>query len=135
MGESGFIEHLRELFAPHAAFEPRRMFGGWGIYLDGLMCGLVAEGQLYLKTDADTRAVFEAAGCEPFVYAGKGKPITMSYWSAPDSALESADGMRAWAQRAQVAARSAHAVKSKPAKKVASRSRTTGNGTKPPKRR
>jgi hypothetical protein len=55
MSDTGFIEYLRELFSPSAQFDARRMFGGWGLYLDGLMCGLVAGGQLYLKTDASTR--------------------------------------------------------------------------------
>ena len=96
----GFVEHLRELFAPHAAFEARRMFGGWGLYLDGRMCALVADGQLYLKTDATTRPAFEAAGCAPFVYTGQDKPITMSYWSVPEDALESSEAMAPWARRA-----------------------------------
>jgi DNA transformation protein len=120
MTDRGFIEHLRELFTPHASFEARRMFGGWGVYLDGIMCGLVAEGQLYLKTDAQTRAEFEAAGCGPFVYTAQARPITMSYWSAPEDALESADAMRPWAQLAHAAARRVP-VKRKPA---AARKRT-----------
>jgi len=117
MSGSGFIEHLRELFAPGAQFEARRMFGGWGVYLDGLMCGLVADGQLYLKTDAQTRIAFDAAGSAPFVYAGKGKPITMSYWSAPEEALESSEAMAPWAARAQIAARTAASAKRKPVAK------------------
>jgi DNA transformation protein len=105
MSDAGFIEHLGELFAPHARFEARRMFGGWGLYLDGSMCGLVADGQLYLKVDAGSRAVFEAAGSAPFIYTGQARPITMSYWSAPDEALESAEAMRPWARLALEAAR------------------------------
>jgi DNA transformation protein and related proteins len=135
MGESGFIEHLRELFAPHAAFEPRRMFGGWGIYLDGLMCGLVAEGQLYLKTDAESRLAFEAAGSQPFVYAGKGRPITMSYWSAPEEALESAEQMRPWASKAQSAARAANTVRGKPVRKPAAREGSGSTPRKPVRKR
>ena len=114
MSDQGFIEHLRELFAPHAGFEARRMFGGWGLYLDGRMCGLVAEGQLYLKTSTVTRPAFEQAGCAPFVYTAQARPITMSYWSVPEDALESGEAMRPWAQRALQAALSA-ATKKKPA--------------------
>lgn len=101
----GFVEHLRELFAPLASFDARRMFGGWGLYLDGRMCGLVAHGQLYLKTDAATRPAFEAAGCAPFVYTGQARPITMSYWSVPDDALDSGEAMAPWARRAMQAGR------------------------------
>lgn len=113
--DAGFIDHLRELFAPQASFSARRMFGGWGIYLDGRMCGLVADGQLYLKTDAATRVDFEAAGCAPFVYIGQEAPITMSYWSVPDEALESSEAMAPWARRALQAAESA--ARKKPARR------------------
>lgn len=115
MTDAGFVAHLRELFAAHGTFDARRMFGGWGLYLDGLMCGLIADGTLYLKTDADTRPRFEAAGCAPFVYTGQKQPITMSYWSAPDEALESSDAMRPWARLALQAALGAAARKRKPA--------------------
>jgi DNA transformation protein and related proteins len=118
MRDSGFIEHLRELFAPHAQFEARRMFGGWGIYLDGLMCGLVADGQLYLKTDDSTRGAFQSAGSAPFVYDGKGKAITMSYWSVPEDALESDEAMAPWAKRASAAARAKAVAPRKPKKKA-----------------
>jgi DNA transformation protein len=116
MSDAGFIQHLRELFAPHGQFEARRMFGGWGIYLDGIMCGLVAEGQLYLKIDPRTRPDFEAAGSAPFVYTGQSRPISMSYWSAPEQALESPDDMAPWARRAHQAALAA-AAKRKPVAK------------------
>lgn len=109
MADAGFIAHLSELFSPHAHFEARRMFGGWGLYLDGLMCGLVADGQLHLKVDAETQAAFEAAGSAPFVYTGQARPITLSYWTAPDDALESAEAMRPWALRALAAAQRAAA--------------------------
>lgn len=119
MGDNGLIEHLRELLSPHAQFDARRMFGGWGIYLDGLMCGLVADSHFYLKTTPTTRAEFEAVGSVPFVFDGKGKSITMSYWSAPEAALESADAMAPWARIALAAAQSVAATRRRPAPKRA----------------
>ena len=107
MSDVGFIEHLRELLSPHATFDARRMFGGWGIYLDGRMCGLVADGSLYLKTDQQSRVDFAAAGSEPFVYTAQARPITMSYWSVPEDALESAEAMLPWARLALAAAQRA----------------------------
>jgi DNA transformation protein len=114
MSDRRFVDHLRELFSPHAGFEARRMFGGWGLYLDGRMCGLVADGALYLKTDEQTRATFAEAGGAPFVYDGQARPITMSYWSIPEEALESSEAMASWARLAQGAAQRA-AAKRKPA--------------------
>lgn len=40
---------------------PKRMFGGHGLFLDGLMFALVADDMLYFKTDDRNRADFEAA--------------------------------------------------------------------------
>ena len=99
------IEHLMELLAPLGTVTARRMFGGWGLYVDGSMLAIVVEGEPLLKVDALTRERFEQAGCRPFVYRARGREIPMSYWSVPEEALDSADAMRPWALLAQEAAR------------------------------
>ena len=112
---SELVEHCRELLAPLGAVRVKRMFGGHGFYVDELFIALIAFGRLYLKADASTRARFEAAGCEPFVYDGKGKPVTMSYFTAPEDAMESPAFMQPWARLALEAALRARAAK-KPAR-------------------
>lgn len=98
------IDYIRELLAPLGAVSARKMFGGYGIYHDSVMIGLVADGALFLKTDEETRPRFAAAGCAPFVTESKGKRIEMSYWSAPEDAMDSADAMTPWARLAYAAA-------------------------------
>lgn len=110
------VEHCRELLAPLGSVRVKRMFGGHGFYVDELFIALIAFGRLYLKADALTRARFEAAGCEPFVYDGKGKPVTMSYFTAPEDAMESPALMQPWARLALEAALRARAAKKAPAK-------------------
>ena len=110
------VEHCRELLAPLGAVRARRMFGGHGFYIDELFVALIAFGRLYLKADAITRGRFEAAGCEPFVYDGQGKPVTMGYFTAPDDAMESPALMQPWARLALEAALRARAAKMAPAK-------------------
>jgi DNA transformation protein len=99
------IEHLRDLFEPLGPIGARAMFGGYGLYFDGMIIGLIIDEALYLKADEQTRDRFEAAGCEPFVYDLKGKPLTLSYWSLPEEAMDSPQSMRPWAQLAIAAAR------------------------------
>jgi DNA transformation protein len=104
-----FVDHLMELMAPLAArvgvITPRRMFGGHGLYYDGLMFGLVSGGRCYLKTDAQTRPAYDAAGCEPFRYRSRGREITIgAYVSVPAQCLESPQEMGAWARAAIEAA-------------------------------
>lgn len=113
MVDPEFVDYLRDLFAELGPISVRAMFGGHGVYHGGLIFGLVADGELYLKADATTRGDFEAAGCAPFVYLSKGKPMTLNYWSLPADALESPQAMLPWAQRAYAAA-VRHAAKKRP---------------------
>jgi DNA transformation protein and related proteins len=99
------IEHLRDLFEPLGPISARAMFGGYGLYLDGLIFGVIIDEALYLKTDEQSRGRFEAAGCQPCIYYMKGKPLPMSYWSVPEEAMDSPQAMRPWAQLAIEAAR------------------------------
>jgi DNA transformation protein len=108
------IDHLLELLEPFGPLTARRMFGGWGIYAGGPIVAIVIDGELLLKTDPATRAVFEQAGCRPFVYRAKGREVPMSYWSVPEAALDSAEAMQPWARLALEAA--ARAATAKPAR-------------------
>ena len=104
-----FIAYLHDLFAGFGAVTVRRMFGGHGLYVsvdgsDDVFFALVIDDGLYLKVDAQTQARFEAAGSAPFVYTKQQEPITLSYWSVPDEAMDSPQAMRPWAQLAYEAA-------------------------------
>lgn len=116
------VDHCLELLAPMGDARARRMFGGFGLTLDGLFLAIIAFDRLYLKADDATRTQFADAGCEPFVYQAKGKPMTMNYWTVPPQALESPELMRPWASLALQAALSAQAAKrTGPAKTVTRR--------------
>ncbi len=99
-----FVAHVLDLLEPLGPVGARRMFGGYGIYLDGMMFALVADETLYLKVDDQSREEFEAAGLEPFRYTRKGKSYQMSYHAAPEDALEDAELLRDWARKAVEAA-------------------------------
>jgi DNA transformation protein and related proteins len=105
------VTHVLELLAPLGRTRAKRMFGGHGLYVDDVFIALIAFERLYLKVDDDTRARFEAAGCQPFIYDGKGKPITMSYWTVPPDAMESPALMQPWARLAMAAALRAKSAK------------------------
>lgn len=111
-----FLEHCLELLASVGTATGRRMFGGHALYLDGLTVALIIDDTLYLKTDAETAPRFEAAGCKPFRYLRRdAAAIIMSYWTAPEEALESPALLAPWLRLAQAAALRAQAAK--PAKK------------------
>jgi DNA transformation protein len=99
-----YIEYLKELFADFGDISARAMFGGHGLYHEGVIFGIVIDEAVYLKVDTETKADFEAAGCAPFIYEMKGKSLPMSYWSVPADAMDSPQAMRPWARRAHEAA-------------------------------
>jgi DNA transformation protein len=111
--DTGFLAFLSDLY-DQSGLGPvttRRMFGGAGIFHDGIMVGLVADDVLYLKTDASNRGRFEAADLSPFTYERAGKPaVVMSYARCPEEAFDDPDIFRDWAGQAIAAARRAKGV-------------------------
>ena len=115
---SPFVEHLLELCEPLSGVTAKRMFGGYGLFRNGLMFGLVGDDQFYLKTDEQSRGDFVARGLEPFVYLKDGKPMPISYYQAPGEALDDPDAMVEWAEKAYAAALRAQSSKPKQQSRV-----------------
>ena len=87
------------------------MFGGFGVFLEGLMFGLIANNELYLKVDTGNRQDYEDLGLQAFSYGKNGKEFKMSYYQAPEEAMEDAQLLCAWASGAYGAAMRAAAKK------------------------
>jgi DNA transformation protein len=95
-----FADELHEVFERFGRISVRRMFGGHGVFRDGRMFGLVIDGRLYLKADAQSVAYFGARQLGPFEYLRKGKPARLSYYEAPPELFEDRDEAALWARRA-----------------------------------
>lgn len=108
--DPSLVEHLKEALEPIGGVSFRRMFGGGGLFRDGLMFALVIGDAVYLKVDDTSRAAFEAEGSSPFTYARKdGRHTLTSYWRAPERLLDDTDDLVGWARTAITAAeRAAH---------------------------
>ncbi len=110
-------ESIQDLFQELGPVRVRSMFGGKGLYVGDRMFGLEAGGEIYLKTDATSRAAFEEAGSRPFTYRkGDGEPVTTSYWLLPSAAADDPSEAARWARSALEASRRAAAAK--PARKL-----------------
>ena len=124
-------DELRELFSAFGPVAVRRMFGGAGIFADGLMIALVSDGEIFFKADDATIPRLEAEGSRPFVYGAKGRRVVMSYWRLPDRLLDDPDELAEFARAALGAAHRSAAKggskpsgkKKRPAKRLATRSR------------
>ena len=102
-------ERIEELFEGLGPVSIRKLFGGKGIYFDGVIVAIVLRGELLLKADEQSAPDFEAAGCKQWTYTGSrhGKLVSMPYWTVPDGALDEPDEMKPWAEKAYEAAKRA----------------------------
>ena len=137
-----FANYCCELLASAGPCVAKRMFGGWGISVDGVTIAIIADlgagEKLWMKADDNTRVQWVAVGCARFTYTvtknGVAYNMGMNYYSAPEEAMDSPDAMRPWARLALDCAAKAMAVrlarraakvkpaataKPKPARKVA----------------
>ena len=97
---SSLADELPEVVERFGAVAVRRMFGGYGLFHEGSMFGLVAGGRVYLKTDDENRRLFEERRLTPFEYARRGEMTATSYYEAPAEIFEDRDEAARWAQLA-----------------------------------
>jgi DNA transformation protein and related proteins len=117
-----FADYCCDLLATQGPCVAKRMFGGWGISIDGLTLAIIADlgsgEKLWLKADEESRQRFEASGCERFTFQMKDRLASMGYYTAPEEAMDSQEAMRPWAALALECALRARAAKP-PVKKSA----------------
>ncbi len=94
---SEFVDQVLHLMVPLGAVRAKPMFGGFGIFLEDVMFGLITRaGVLFLRADQVSRGAYEARGLGPH---GK-----MPYFQIPPTALEDSDEFVEWATEALAAA-------------------------------
>jgi DNA transformation protein and related proteins len=103
-----FLDLLVDQMARFGSVTWRRMFGGAGLYADGLMFALVVDDTLYLKADPASEHLFAAEQLPAFTYATRdGRRSVMSYRRAPERCLDDPEEMQRWCATALEAARRA----------------------------
>jgi DNA transformation protein len=122
-------DFIAELFAPFGRVTVRRLFGGAGLFCEGLMFGLVFDGAIFLKVDDASIPDFERQGSRPFVYTRAKSPgrvgrHSLSYWRLPERLYDDPEELVSWARRAFAIAERGKAAPRKrtkpPAKRKAS---------------
>ena len=137
-----FADYCCELLSGAGNPVSKRMFGGWGIYVDGVTIAVIADltklgganEKLYLKVDEVTKKQFAAVGGKRFEMESKdGKTMGMNYFTTPDEAMESPDAMLPWARLALNAALDAKAKAKPKAAKVAAKAASKAKAKAKPK--
>lgn len=112
-----YVAHIVDLLQFIGPVESKSMFGGFGLFLEGLMFGLIANNELYLKVDGENRLDYEELGLQAFSFGKNGKEFKMSYYQAPEETMEDAELLSSWASNAYDAAMRAAAKKAGKRKK------------------
>lgn len=77
----------------------RKMFGGIGIYCDGIFFAVIDNDQLYFKVDDVNRPAYEAEGMPPWNVEGpNGGP--MPYSQVPEGVLGNLEKLADWIDEA-----------------------------------
>ena len=130
----GFSDYVLELLAGLGRVEAKRMFGGAGLYRDGVMFGILDDDAVFFRVDDDLEADLRAQGSAPWVYSMKsdGSIRSMGYWRMPETAADDPDEAVGIARRAYAAAVNRKAERAAPksrktaAKKKAAQAKTAG---------
>jgi DNA transformation protein len=95
----GFRSFVLDQLEPLGPIVAKSMFGGVGLYCEGLFFGLIALDVLYLKVDETTRGDYEAAGSRRFK-PFPDRPGSLQYYAVPLDVLESQRDLVDWARKA-----------------------------------
>ena len=128
---SEFVELVVEALRDFGPVTVRRMFGGWGVYRDGVFFALIAEDTLYFKGDDDNLAEMKRASPGPFVFEKKGEPVTTHYYAVPEGAFEDRAVMAHWARLGYGAALRAASKRRPP--RARSSAKPPGSGSSSPR--
>ena len=113
--DPGLLAWVEETLAPVGNMTKRAMMGGATLYLDGTIFAIVGDDLVWFKADAESDAVWDAAGCVRFTYEmGEGRTGSMNYRRAPDDVYDDADALREWAMLGVAAGARAPVKRKKP---------------------
>ncbi len=127
--KQALVEHLLAQMAGFGVVQARAMFGGHGLYHQGLMFALVADGRLFFKVDEQTVGDFERRGLGPFTFESRGKVTSLKYREAPPEVMDEPDQMTPWARQAHGCALRAQAEASKKPSRRTDDMKRAGSGS------
>ncbi len=98
MSKNGFVDYvLYDAMQGIRGLTAKAMFGGHGLYKDGVGFGIIADDELYFKVDEKNLPQYKERDSRPFTYEGKNhKMIAMSYWEVPAEILEDREPLAEW---------------------------------------
>lgn len=93
-----YREFVLEQLGAVAPVTARAMFGGVGVYSQGLFFALLDDDRLYFKVDESNRGDFEAKGMDAFHPYGDER--AMGYFEVPADVIEDTEVLEGWMRKA-----------------------------------
>ena len=85
-----YVDYIVDKLSGLGDVGSRAMFGGYGIFNEGLMFALISDGVLYFKVDDSNRKMYEKADSSKFQHG-------ISYWEVPTEVFEDTAKLYEWA--------------------------------------
>lgn len=86
------VEDLLDKFSAISGVSSKKMFGGYGIFHEGKMFGIIdSKGNSFLKVTDENRKAFDDAGAE--------QHSRMPYFSIPSEVLTNQKTLISWAKK------------------------------------
>jgi DNA transformation protein and related proteins len=108
-----FVAYVVEQLQSLGNVTSRRMFGGVGLYADGLFFALIAADALYFKVGDSNRDAYLQRGAKPFRPFPDKPEFSMSYYDVPADLLDDAEALSRWARKSVAVALLAANTKAK----------------------
>ncbi len=91
-----YLEYILDLLSHCDSITSRAMFGGYGMYKNGVIFGIIANDELYFKVDQSNIELYKKYQSEAFTFKAKGRVSKMSYWKVPLLVMEDEAQLKNW---------------------------------------
>ena len=93
-----FVDFVMEQLRLLGDVDVRRLFGGYGLYDQGVFFGIISSARLYFKTNDDTCTAYVERGMQPF--RPNPRQTLKTYYEVPVEILEDEQALAVWARQA-----------------------------------
>lgn len=127
--QAQFLAYVLEQLAGLGSLRSNRMFGGVGLYSDGLFFGLIDDDTVYFKTDDSNIAPYLDRRMPRFMPFPDRPGAALGYHQVPADVIEEAETLVEWARRSVAVSLASRARKPAPKKRNTKADRASAGST------
>ena len=98
-----YKSYIEEQFSAYGDVDFKKMFGGYGIFREGIMFAMISPGDIFrMRADDNNVGDYQKEGMQQFPSHGGKKG--MPYWDVPAYVIENQNDLKLWAEKSYKAA-------------------------------